>query len=241
LATIIKGIILGEILMTTVLGIEHQLDGEITVRDEHVGDIRCKKLTITRSGSVKGNILCKHLQIGGYVEGIAVCHALEGNTQGTLHGSLYYVTKKDEAKVAGIVDYREPPASVWAVVMPETVEIPSLSATDEFDVATEEALADAVEEFVQTIAFEPVVDSSAYADTEEVVETFAGDHTITADEIGFVPTPALPSQPVEVIGTSSKFFPTPVEAVDALLKPEIAPAAAWVSTGRKVPLNARFF
>lgn len=228
--------------MTTVLDIEHQLDGEIIVRDQHVGDIRCKKLTITRSGSVKGNILCKHLQIGGYVEGIAVCHFLEGNTQGILHGSLYYVTKKDEAKVAGIVDYREPPVSVWAVVMPETIYVPVLSSVGEFDVATEEAFADAVEEFVQETASEPVVDVPVSTAAVEVADSIAAEETITGDEIGFVAAPAPSSHPVEVSGTSSKFFPTPVEVVEALQKPvETAPAVAWVSTGRKVPLNVRFY
>ncbi|TLX17002.1 polymer-forming cytoskeletal protein [Rhizobium sp. MHM7A] len=227
--------------MTTVLDIEHQLDGEIIVRDQHVGDIRCKKLTITRSGSVKGNILCKHLQIGGYVEGIAVCHVLEGNTQGTLHGSLYYVTKKDEAKVAGIVDYREPPVSVWAVVMPEAIDVPALSSADEFDVATEEAFADAVEEFVQEIASEPVVDTLVSTDAVVVADSIAAEETATGDEVGFA-APVPSSHPVEVSGTSSKFFPTPVEVVEALQKPvETAPAVAWVSTGRKVPLGARFF
>lgn len=228
--------------MTTVLDIEHQLDGEIIVRDQHVGDIRCKKLTITRSGSVKGNILCKHLQIGGYVEGIVVCHVLEGNTQGTLHGSLYYVTKKDEAKVAGIVDYREPPFSVWAVVMPEVIDVPRLSSADEFDVATEEALADAVEEFVQEIDSEPVVDTFASTAAVEVADSIAAEETTTGDEIGTAAAPVPSSHPVEVSGTSSKFFPTPVEVVEALQKPvETAPSVAWVSTGRKVPLGARFF
>jgi hypothetical protein len=236
LATILKGIILGEILMTTVLDIQHQLTGEVVVSEQHVGDIRCKKLTITRSGSVKGNILCKHLQIGGYVEGIAVCHALEGNTQGTLHGSLYYVTKKDEAKVAGIVDYREPPLSVWAVVMPETIDVPVLLPADELDVATEGALAEAVEEFVQEIAVAQVVKPPVSTTVVEVAESSRFEENVV------VAASAAPSHPVEVSGTSTKFFPTPVEVVEALQKPvETDPAVAWVSTGRKVPLNVRFY
>lgn len=232
MAPILKGIIFGEILMTTVLDVQDQLVGEVVVSDQHVGDIRCKKLTITRSGSVKGNILCKHLQIGGYVEGIAVCHILEGNTQGTLHGSLYYVTKKDEAKVAGIVDYREPPLSVWAVVMPETVDVPKLFPADEFDVATEAALAEAVEEFVQeTVA----------SGIDTPISTPVAESTGIEENVA-VAVAAVPARPVEVTGTSTKFFPTPVEVVEALQKPsDPAASVAWVSTGRKVPLGVRFY
>ena len=220
--------------MTTVLDIQHQLVDEIVVSDQHVGDIRCNKLTITRSGSVKGNILCKHLQIGGYVEGIAVCHILEGNTQGTLHGSLYYVIKKDEAKVAGIVDYREPPLSVWAVVMPETVDAPALFAADEFDVATEEALVEAVEEFVQETVV-PSISAAISMPVAEVAESIGGEQNVVMAVLA-------PSHPVEVTGTSTKFFPTPKEVVEALQKPATpASDVAWVSTGRKVSLNARFY
>lgn len=224
--------------MTTVLDIEHRLDGEIVIRDQYVGDICCKKLTITRTGSVKGNILCKHLQVGGFVEGIAVCHVLEGNSQGTLHGSLYYVTKKDEARVAGLVDYREPPSSVWAVVMPETEEVPALSLADNADIVDAEVFATAVDEFVKTIS-------------TEVENDLFDDHTLSLSaDVSESPASATGSnmlsvilgQPVEADGATSKFFPTPIEAVEALKKPVPDQlGVSWVSTGRKVPLGARFF
>jgi hypothetical protein len=225
--------------MTTVLEIENHLDGEIVISGQHIGDICCKKLTITRSGSVKGNILCKHLQIGGFVEGIAVCHALEGNTQGTLHGSLYYVTKKDEAKVAGIVDYREPPASVWAVVMPETVVADEFSLISETDVdAIPEALAIAADEFEKNFSGAELMAPTENEDRSTHEDGLSSTEIADAEEqIVFAR-----SQPVEVIGTSSKFFPTPIEAVKALQNHTVQqPGGAWVSTGRKVPLNARFF
>lgn len=227
--------------MPTVLDIEHMLDGEIIVRDQHVGDIRCKKLTITRTGSVKGNILCKHLQVGGYVEGIAVCHILEGNNQGTLHGSLYYTTKKDEAKVAGIVDYREPPGSVWAVVMPERNDNSTLLPVDKHEATIEELSEFGAEEIVQEPFGETASDLPMTHSSADVASSDNGSICMSDEiEFGSAPIPSPPSAEGGV--TSSKFFPTPVGVVDSLKKPGDPRADfAWVSTGRKVSLDARFF
>lgn len=212
--------------MTSVLVIEHELDGEIVVRDHFVGDIRCKKLTITRTGSVKGNIVCKHLQLGGYVEGIAVCHLLEANSQGRLHGSLYYVVKKDEAMVSGLVDYREPPAAVWSVVMRESAKASSA------DVIAPEAEAASFADVVLSDGPDLDVDVEALAQELRIDTAIPSSDALAME---------APVGLTEVSAKPSKFLTADVKVEPAAPASAKPPAHTLVSTGRKVHLGAKFF
>jgi hypothetical protein len=212
--------------MTSVLDIEHELDGEVVVRDHFVGDIRCKKLTITRTGTVKGNIVCKHLQLGGYVEGIAVCHLLEANSQGRLHGSLYYAVKKDEALVSGLVDYREPPAAVWSVVMRDNVKSSVIEPDTSFDENTTFADLVLTDEPDLNVDVEALAEELNVATSSTPVERHASEVTVGLVEAS--------SKPSKFLNGDIKVEQAPGRAVE--------PAApAWVSTGRKVQLGAKFF
>jgi hypothetical protein len=113
------------------------LDGHVTIDKDHYGDIRCKTLTVARRGHLRGNVVCDVLECGGKIDGIVICRMPKINENGYILGALYHVDAPwNKGFVAPTIDFREPPAAVWAIVMPdmlsasETSPAPSDAAID---------------------------------------------------------------------------------------------------------------
>jgi hypothetical protein len=108
-----------EINMPTINDVKG-LDGHVTIDNDHYGDIRCKTLTVTRRGHLRGNAVCDILECGGKISGIVICRLPLINENGTILGALYHSDKpRNQGFVAPTIDFREPPAAVWAIVMPD--------------------------------------------------------------------------------------------------------------------------
>lgn len=202
------------------------LDGELIISEPFVGNIKCRKLTVSRMGHITGNVVCDHLQLGGRIDGTVICRMFEGNTQGLLHGSVYYKEQKCQARVSGIYDYRDPPSSVWVVVAPEDF----LSSDDAF---TEDQAA-----LPQALSGDEIGVAAADVELVEI--------DVTADLLlqGLSTTETAPLEAIEEPAPQpfSKYYPTPPAAAEAILAAVPAiPKPDFVSTGRKVSLPASFF